>query len=926
MKFIILLFIGFFSTVALNAQIQNGSFENWTGGEPDYWKTSNNPENFPGAVNITKTTFAYKDSFAVRGEVIPIGQGSLRPYIATGNTNGPLGFPGYPFTDRPYKLRGYFLFQPVGVTTTFSVNVYLTKWIGNETKIVGSGGFTVFNNFLLDSIYTGFDAQINYTLPDNPDTVAISFSVLGSIGSVFYLDDISFTSINIIKPEENETIIAGEKDTIRWAAAPENINILYSLDKGITFTTIESNYPSDSVKYIWDVPNDLLSAKARIRIVDSQDNNNYDEKEVKIKPWQLSKIDENGDYITPLFQPNMDGWSFDNSGGNVWPQSWWQQFNYQNGTDPYTAQFYPFISPFDFANSSDFMDWEVFVDVFGVQSCYLSTSSIPATYRSRAITTWAGIKGNWGGSCYGFAVSSILAYYNKGALINRFPGIGSFSRLNGVSLSDDARKAINTFFTYQYGDPFDSYTTQRWNSVNARETLAELKEMFERDNGDGKTLLFYSNDSTSPGGHMVTPYKLERIGDTPVFNLRVYDSNDPGSSNQIIKIDSAANTWTDQTGLGWGTGTTGAILNLENAVHLTIPTLPKNNSKARGYNEYPKFPSGGLQLFNNSRNGILITNDFGETIGFSDSVLVQNITDALPIIPKTGNVHPPIGYRIPPGNYSVELNNLVDSLAYLIFMQDSIIYNYFRSDAEVDQLDQVYFNEGIAFKNSDQVAKNIMLQTVLDDENSEKVFLIENMNLTHNDSVFFSESDRDKLIIKNYGQNKNYDLWLRSASDNGQSIFIHPAIPQNFNSSHTIVPDWNDLQNQPVKILVDLGNNGTIDDSIFVNNQFTNIEDRGSLLSPNSFNLAQNYPNPFNPSTTIKFSLPENSMVTLKVYNIVGEEVATLINEERDRGIHSVDFDASKLSSGVYFYKIQAVPLGRQAGFFTETKKMLYLK
>jgi hypothetical protein len=61
----------------------------------------------------------------------------------------------------------------------------------------------------------------------------------------------------------------------------------------------------------------------------------------------------------------------------------------------------------------------------------------------------------------------------------------------------------------------------------------------------------------------------------------------------------------------------------------------------------------------------------------------------------------------------------------------------------------------------------------------------------------------------------------------------------------------------------------------------------------NEFYLTQNYPNPFNPSTTLKFSLPENSMVTLKVYNIVGEEVATLLNDERNRGIYSVDFDAS---------------------------------
>lgn len=99
----------------------------------------------------------------------------------------------------------------------------------------------------------------------------------------------------------------------------------------------------------------------------------------------------------------------------------------------------------------------------------------------------------------------------------------------------------------------------------------------------------------------------------------------------------------------------------------------------------------------------------------------------------------------------------------------------------------------------------------------------------------------------------------------------------------------------------------------------TSIENNPLEILPTEFSLQQNYPNPFNPTTTIDFSLPENSMVILKVYNLVSEEVATLINEERDRGIHSVNFDANRLSSGLYFYKIQA-------GSYTSTKKMLLLK
>jgi len=83
--------------------------------------------------------------------------------------------------------------------------------------------------------------------------------------------------------------------------------------------------------------------------------------------------------------------------------------------------------------------------------------------------------------------------------------------------------------------------------------------------------------------------------------------------------------------------------------------------------------------------------------------------------------------------------------------------------------------------------------------------------------------------------------------------------------------------------------------------------------------LTQNYPNPFNPSTKIKYQIPELSFVTIKVYDVLGKEVTTLINEEKPAGSYEVEFDASRLPSGVYFYRLQA-------GSFIETKKMILLR
>ena len=85
------------------------------------------------------------------------------------------------------------------------------------------------------------------------------------------------------------------------------------------------------------------------------------------------------------------------------------------------------------------------------------------------------------------------------------------------------------------------------------------------------------------------------------------------------------------------------------------------------------------------------------------------------------------------------------------------------------------------------------------------------------------------------------------------------------------------------------------------------------------YTLAQNYPNPFNPRTTIRYQLPQDGLVTLKIYDILGSEVATLVNEVKTAGKYELNFNAGALTSGVYIYKIQA-------GGLCSSKKMILLK
>ncbi len=130
---------------------------------------------------------------------------------------------------------------------------------------------------------------------------------------------------------------------------------------------------------------------------------------------------------------------------------------------------------------------------------------------------------------------------------------------------------------------------------------------------------------------------------------------------------------------------------------------------------------------------------------------------------------------------------------------------------------------------------------------------------------------------------------------------------------------------------VDNNNNKIFGLSVFNSNSYKGLlfyNQTGVILSSREeenntvvglYKLNQNYPNPFNPSTTIKYSIPSASYVLLKVYNILGKEVTTLTNEMKNAGTYEVNFNASNLSSGTYFYRIQS-------GTYSETKKILLLK
>ena len=144
--------------------------------------------------------------------------------------------------------------------------------------------------------------------------------------------------------------------------------------------------------------------------------------------------------------------------------------------------------------------------------------------------------------------------------------------------------------------------------------------------------------------------------------------------------------------------------------------------------------------------------------------------------------------------------------------------------------------------------------------------------------------------------------------------------------SGTVVDVNNGTNSNPFTLTAPIAGNYTVNaghksplvwDSASVNITLTGVQENHS--HPAEYKLYNNYPNPFNPSTTIKYSIPEASFTSIKIYDVVGNEVSSLVNENKPAGLYEVEFNASNLSSGIYYYVIQV-------GSFRETKKMILLK
>jgi photosystem II stability/assembly factor-like uncharacterized protein len=221
-------------------------------------------------------------------------------------------------------------------------------------------------------------------------------------------------------------------------------------------------------------------------------------------------------------------------------------------------------------------------------------------------------------------------------------------------------------------------------------------------------------------------------------------------------------------------------------------------------------------------------------------------------------------------------------------------------------------------------------------------WFISNSGLTDPNLMGLTEVDENIFVVSRYvGVFKSTDKGMSwSVSNNGLPSQLYPRTIISYDSllflgagigvfvSDDQAINWKNITPGLAKTVAEVL--GTNNDSLYVGpyqggvwkrsitNILTDVKKDFSEV-PNKFSLTQNYPNPFNPSTKISWQTPVSGWQTLKVYDVLGNEVATLVNEYRSVGSHEIEFNGSNLSSGIYLYRLQA-------GDYFETKKMILLR
>jgi len=622
------------------------------------------------------------------------------------------------------------------------------------------------------------------------------------------------------KPGPYSKWISGESDTIRWKNqgwTSYDIKCLLNYGTPNQSVLIIDSFITDT-SYVWNIPSSLLSLRSKIIIQNSDDFNQSIESNIfRIKPYMLTKLNPDSTYYA--YTIGRDNWRYENGRTNFWFENWYNQFNYL-WIDPFTGRFFPpkyFLGAFE----NDFPDWVSWVNAFSINACYSNFDN--GEYYQTAITRWKAEKrrnAKYPGSCFGIALSNAMAFNYKSQFLRRYSDFPEFTNPHDVIINDNVRKITNELWTHQKGQPHKKFLNNSSFNTFPRETLESLKDLLIEDNCIIKMLGIVNLNNSDGGGHMILPYKVEKLYGDGEYSIMTYDNNTPDipQSFLIKTLENGGNgSWSSQKYDTWG-GAKGIILSDEVYKYFFTPVLEQTNETSPFTVE-----DSLLQIYNPGNADFIIKDETGNVSGTINDSSFNNIENSFPAYSFGGFEVPPYMFNLQSGSYSVTLKNFNSDKIESYLFTGNKSFTYSRGEISSNQTDVILFDGNITALNEDVQAKQIALSSIIKESTNEKVVIVKSLNLQQNDSVkLVNIHDEDFKIISS-GSQKQYELELNYVSPSGTNRFINSSIILSNNSSHTILPEWNNISNGTLTILEDIGNNGTIDDTIYLSNFYSDL-------------------------------------------------------------------------------------------------------
>lgn len=451
------------------------------------------------------------------------------------------------------------------------------------------------------------------------------------------------------------------------------------------------------------------------------------------------------------------------------------------------------------------------------------------------------------------------------------------------------------------------------------------------------------------GGYVNSGPKLPKdqgYGDYAAFNTQfwVYNGTGLGDGDEFGHDDAIVGYETDGTPFHWDSYGLPVVDGYENTplnyrILGVSPAVPFDSIFIADPSYPYHYPHATLGLYHatNGKGGAVFN---GATTDWADALLTEGINQPDPVVEKitmnvintftSGNFPPEIVswspadpvLRIINGDpeflsfrnaYAAPQNSVTLSVTVDNYSNNTLNYNWKVNDSSaVSNSNTFTFNNSASSSNHTKTKVSVDVSNGNDPAPSISWNVFDYPLVILNSDSTGVKPNTDftyKFESFNYYKDKlNYKLLNAPVS---LSIDSTGLLSGNFAQADSGVYNF--------KIIVsgDSSRADTLNFKLTVSNSITSIKNRGNL--PDNFYLSQNYPNPFNPSTTIEFKIPESGFVTLKIYDILGREVKTLVNEEKTPGSYKVSFNASIFASGVYFYRLTS-------GSYTSIKKMVLLK